>query len=97
MSSIAADSSPWAGAPARRSLALEMTTGSLPIPLIPSAVARRLAGSTVSTSTRLSSVVARAIASDALSVVLPTPPPPQHTTTEARKVPVGVSTETQGP
>ncbi len=60
-----------------------MRTGSAPMPLMPSAVASRLAGSTVRTSTRLSSAAAIARASAALTVVLPTPPLPQQMTTSS--------------
>ena len=83
MSSIAASSSPLTVMPALRKRALGMRTGSAPMPLIPSAVASRLAGSTVRTRTRLSSAAAIARPSAALTVVLPTPPLPQQITTSS--------------
>ncbi|NDC45880.1 MAG: hypothetical protein EBZ55_07345 [Actinobacteria bacterium] len=60
--------------------ALRTRTGSLPMPLSPSASASLRAGSTVSTKTRESRVVASAVPRAAAIVVLPTPPLP-HTTT----------------
>src|ERR1035441_4505111 len=75
---MAATSSPRRERPAWRRREADTATGSAPIPVIPSALARRRAGSMVSTITRLSAVEAMAAARAALTVVFPTPPLPQQ-------------------
>src|ERR1019366_255866 len=101
-SSMAATSSPRRGRPAWRRREADTVTGSAPIPVIPSALARRRAGSMVSTITRLSAVEAMAAAGAALPVVFPPPPLPQQMTTSrppstsARRRPRAARTSSSG-
>ena len=78
-SSIIAHSSPFISIPCGRKRSGSTSRGSLPSSFIPSALARRLAGSIVTTATRSPSA-AMPIASAAEVVVLPTPPEPAQMT-----------------
>ena len=77
VSSMAAHSSPRGLTPAALNTSSATRTSALPMPLSPSASASRLAGSTVSTSTRPPCSAAAMAATEAAVVVLPTPPGPQ--------------------
>jgi len=78
---MAAHSSPRGSAPAATNDSAATRCSTLPSASRPIAVARRRAGSTVSTSTLASSSTAAVAAIAAASEVLPTPPAPQVTTT----------------
>ena len=81
MSNMAAYSRPFGRTPMLVYASSGTRLAVLPRPPMPSASARRLAGSTVSTRTRPPSRAAAVAASAADVVVLPTPPGPQATTT----------------
>src|SRR5665213_1378867 len=80
VSSMAAHNSPRGFTPAALNAAFGTRCSVLPMPSSPSALARRLAGSTVRTSTLEPWLIAAIRAEAAAVVVLPTPPGPQATT-----------------